>query len=88
MSSDSFTYQPRQWTRPGRSDCVSERGMIASKHPLIGEAGLKMIRKGGNAVDAAIAAAFMDCVVEPASNGIGGEGVLTRASWWAGEPPP
>jgi len=77
MSSDSFTYQTRQWTGPGRPDCVAERGMIASKHPLIGEAGLKMIRKGGNAVDAAIAAAFMDCVVEPASNGIGGEGVLT-----------
>ena len=77
MSSDSFTYQARQWTGPGRPDCVAEKGMIASKHPLIGEAGLKMIRKGGNAVDAAIAAAFMDCVVEPASNGIGGEGVLT-----------
>jgi len=77
MSSDSFTYQARQWAGAGRPDCVAERGMIASKHPLIGEAGLKMIRKGGNAVDAAIAAAFMDCVVEPASNGIGGEGVLT-----------
>ena len=77
MSSDSFTYQARQWTGPGRPDCVAEKGMIASKHPLIGEAGLNMIRKGGNAVDAAIAAAFMDCVVEPASNGIGGEGVLT-----------
>ncbi len=77
MSSDSFTYQSRQWTGAGRPDCVAERGMIASKHSLIGEAGLKMIQKGGNAVDAAIAAAFMDCVVEPASNGIGGEGVLT-----------
>ena len=76
MSSDSFTYQARQWTGAGRPDCVAERGMVVSKHPLIGEAGLKMIRRGGNAVDAAIAAAFMDCVVEPASNGIGGEGVL------------
>jgi gamma-glutamyltranspeptidase len=75
--SSNFIYQKRQWLGAGRPDCIAERGMIASKHPLIGEAGLKMIQKGGNAVDAAVAAAFMDCVVEPASNGIGGEGVLT-----------
>jgi gamma-glutamyltranspeptidase/glutathione hydrolase len=76
MSSD-FIYQERRWVGAGRPDCVAEKGMVASKHPLIGEAGLKMIKRGGNAVDAAVAAAFMDCVVEPASNGIGGEGVLT-----------
>lgn len=51
--------------------------MVSSKHPLIGEAGVSVLKKGGNAVDAAIASAFMDCVVEPAMNGIGGEGVMT-----------
>jgi gamma-glutamyltranspeptidase/glutathione hydrolase len=51
--------------------------MVAAKHPYIGEAGLKMLQEGGNAVDAAVAAAFMDAVVEPAMNGIGGEGVMT-----------
>jgi len=50
--------------------------MVAAKHPLIGEAGVDIMRRGGNAVDAAVAAAFVDCVVEPAMNGIGGEGVM------------
>ena len=50
--------------------------MVAAKHPLICKAGIDVMRKGGNAVDAAVAAAFMDCVVEPAMNGIGGEGVM------------
>ena len=69
-------YQRRRWIGAGRPDCVAENGMVASKHPLIGEAGVDVMRKGGNAVDAAVAAAFMDCVVEPAMNGIGGEGVM------------
>jgi len=76
MGSEGFVYQKPRWVGAGRDDCVAGRAMVSSKHPLIGEAGLKMIRLGGNAVDAAVAAAFMDCVVEPAMNGIGGEGVM------------
>ncbi|MCK4582271.1 gamma-glutamyltransferase, partial [Candidatus Bathyarchaeota archaeon] len=76
MVSDGFIYQERRWVGAGRHDCVAENGMVASKHPLIGEAGVGVMKKGGNAVDAAVAAAFMDCVVEPGMNGIGGEGVM------------
>ena len=76
MSDSGFIYQLRRWGGPGRHDGVATNGMVASKHTYIGEAGCKMIRRGGNAVDAAVAAGFMDCVVEPAMNGIGGEGVM------------
>ncbi len=76
MSDNPFMYQLRTWKGPGRRDLVAENVVVASKHKLIGEAGCKMIRRGGNAVDAAVASAFMDCVVEPAMNGLGGEGVM------------
>ena len=77
MVSGDFIYQNRRWTGADRSDCVAPNGMVASKHRLISETGIKMLKRGGNAVDAAVAAAFMDCVVEPGMNGIGGEGVMT-----------
>jgi len=68
--------QARSWGRVGRSDCVAKHGMVAAKHPLIAQTGVEVMAKGGNAVDAAVAAAFVDCVVEPAMNGLGGEGVM------------
>jgi len=76
MSSSPYVYQKDRWIGSGRVDCVAENGMVASKHPLISKAGIDALRRGGNAVDAAVAAAFMDCVVEPAMNGLGGEGVM------------
>lgn len=71
----TYVFQ-RRLIGPSRESCAAEEGIVASKHPLIGKTGVDIMRKGGNAVDAAVASAFVDCVVEPAMNGIGGEGVM------------
>jgi len=56
-----------------RNPMYSNRGMVATSQPLAAEAGAEILRKGGNAVDAAIATAACLTVVEPTSNGIGGD---------------
>ena len=77
MKFDSLTYR-----YPSRRNVIyGSRGMVATGQPLAAQAGLEILKKGGNAIDAAIATAASLTVVEPVSNGIGGDAF---ALVWAG----
>ena len=52
---------------------VFARNIVSTSHPLAAQAGLRMMQQGGNAVDAAIAAAAVMTIVEPCSNGLGSD---------------
>jgi len=67
---------------PSQRMPVLARNLVATSQPLAAQAGLRMLLKGGNAVDAALAAAITLTVVEPTSNGIGSDAF---ALVWDGE---
>jgi len=56
-----------------RPAVLSDNGMIASGHPLASEAGLRVLKSGGNAVDAAVAAWAVQGLTEPEMTGLGGD---------------
>ncbi len=62
--------EPSGWRR---MPAISTESMVATSHPLATRAGLRALEHGGNAVDAALAAAAMLTVAEPTDNGIGGD---------------
>ncbi|HZT08948.1 MAG TPA: gamma-glutamyltransferase family protein [Chloroflexota bacterium] len=65
---------PRVTLRTWRPLVMGRRGAVVANHPLAAEAGLAILRKGGNAVDAYIATSSAIGVLEPHMSGIGGEG--------------
>lgn len=70
-----------------RQEVVSRRGAVAATRYLEADAGVECLKEGGSAVDAAIAAAYVACVIEPFSTSIGGCGFMlvhdpeTRRCW-------
>src|SRR5918996_5515486 len=64
---------PAGQTSTWRPVVLADHGMVASGHPLASEAGLRVLKSGGNAIDAAIATWAVQGLTEPHMTGLGGD---------------
>ena len=65
--------RPAQTPKGSRSEVIAPHGMVAASQPLAAQAGIDILKAGGNAIDAAVAVNAMLGLVEPHMNGIGGD---------------
>ena len=77
-----FNYEDQDYSS-NRNVVFSSKGMVSTTQPLASQAGLDILKQGGNAIDAAVAAASSLTVLEPTSNGIGGD--MFAIIWYEGK---
>ena len=81
----SATGKPGEQFRSRRSPVICTNGIVSSSQPLVSESGLRILREGGNAADAAVSMAAVLAVCEPCSTGIGGDFFCLHYSAETGE---